>query len=265
MGEQMHYPGRIIRRGEADKALVRLIKARLNEVLGPDPALQLDAGNGEFGTRMESAVLLFQARHVDAHGRALKQDGQIGALTWSALFGAASLGAPARPASGSLQEQVLLVAAQEVEARVREVPRNSNSGPRVNEYLASVGLGPGFAWCCAFVHFCHQEAARALRIDNPMVRTGGCLHHWNKAPAAGAQRVLAVEARDDPSLVLPGMVFVMDHGAGLGHTGFVEACDGGWLTTIEGNTDASKTREGGGVYRLQRKVGEINKGFLLYR
>ena len=31
-----------------------------------------------------------------------------------------------------------------------------------------------------------------------------------------------------------------------------------------GNTDASLTREGGGVYRLKRKLGDINKGFIDY-
>ena len=33
---------------------------------------------------------------------------------------------------------------------------------------------------------------------------------------------------------------------------------------IEGNTDATKTREGGGVYRLARRIGEINRGFIAY-
>lgn len=56
----------------------------------------------------------------------------------------------------------------------------------------------------------------------------------------------------------------MDHGGGLGHTGLVEHVAGGLITTIEGNTDASKTREGGGVYRLTRKLTEINKGFIDY-
>ena len=40
--------------------------------------------------------------------------------------------------------------------------------------------------------------------------------------------------------------------------------DGGLMTTIEGNTDASKSREGGGVYRLRRKIVEANKGFVDY-
>ena len=60
------------------------------------------------------------------------------------------------------------------------------------------------------------------------------------------------------------MVFIMDFGGGAGHTGLVESVSGGLVTTIEGNTDASMTREGGGVYRLHRKVGDINKGFIDY-
>jgi len=51
---------------------------------------------------------------------------------------------------------------------------------------------------------------------------------------------------------------------GTGHTGLVEAVEGGFITTVEGNTDASKTREGGGVYRLTRKIVDINKGFIDY-
>lgn len=60
------------------------------------------------------------------------------------------------------------------------------------------------------------------------------------------------------------MVFIMDYGKGMGYTGFVERAAGGLLRTIEGNTDTSRTREGGGVYRLVRKVAEINKGFIDY-
>ncbi|MBM3449786.1 MAG: hypothetical protein FJX78_02155 [Armatimonadetes bacterium] len=34
---------------------------------------------------------------------------------------------------------------------VREVG-GPNQGPQVNEYLKSVGLGPGARWCAAFVY-----------------------------------------------------------------------------------------------------------------
>jgi len=40
--------------------------------------------------------------------------------------------------------------------------------------------------------------------------------------------------------------------------------NGGTLTTIEGNADASKSREGGGLHRLTRQIADISKGFIDY-
>jgi hypothetical protein len=259
----MRYPGRLIKVGETDARIVQALKRALNRALARETALLLDENNPHFGPRMKQVIKLFQARHVDADGRPLKQDGEVGSITWAVLFGPASVPRPATPADPFLARALRLAAGEEAKA-VREKPLNSNRGPQVNAYLARIGLDPGYAWCCAFVYWCFDEAALAVRRSNPMVRTGGCMRHWNAAPAAGARRIQAHEAVADPSLLRPGMVFIMDHGRGLGHTGFIEAVDGGFVSTIEGNTDASMTREGGGVYRLRRKLAEINKGYIDY-
>jgi hypothetical protein len=259
----MRYPGRLIKVGETDARIVQALKRALNRALARETALLLDESNANFGPRMKQVIKLFQARHVDADGRPLKQDGEIGSITWAVLFGPASVPRPATPADPFLARALRLAAGEEAKA-VREKPLNSNRGPQVNAYLARIGLDPGYAWCCAFVYWCFDEAALSVRRANPMVRTGGCMRHWNAAPAAGARRIPAHEAVADPSLLRPGMVFIMDHGRGLGHTGFIEAVDGGFVSTIEGNTDASMTREGGGVYRLRRKLAEINKGYIDY-
>jgi hypothetical protein len=259
----MRYPGRLIKVGETDARIVQALKRALNRALARETALLLDENNPNFGPRMKQVIKLFQARHVDADGRPLKQDGEVGSITWAVLFGPGSVPRPATPADPFLARALRLAAGEEAKA-VRERPLNSNRGPQVNTYLARIGLDPGYAWCCAFVYWCFDEAALAVRRTNPMVRTGGCMRHWNAAPAAGARRIQAHEAVADPSLLRPGMVFIMDHGRGLGHTGFIEAVDGGFVSTIEGNTDASMTREGGGVYRLRRKLAEINKGYIDY-
>jgi hypothetical protein len=259
----MRYPGRIIKAGEQDAVIVKELKCRLNKVMGSDPALKLDPTDANFGSKMKQVVKLFQTRNMDAAGRPLKQDGEVGSLTWAALFGDDTVPGSGTAVSGLLGK-VLQVAAGEEANHVREVPRNSNRGPQVDAYLTRAGVSPGLSWCCAFVYWCFDEAAQALGRNNPMVKTAGCLDHWNRARSAGAQRILASAAKNDPGLVKPGMVFIMDHGGGLGHTGLVESVAGGLLTTIEGNTDASKTREGGGVYRLTRKITEINKGFIDY-
>lgn len=260
----MQYPGRVIKRGERDARIVKAIKTALNRALALARSdLRLDPSNASFGATTQRAVRLFQARHVDAEGRPLQIDGVIGPISWAVLFGEAKVPA-VEGTPDPLLAKALKIAAGEEAAKVREVPRNSNKGPEVNQYLSCVGVPSGLPWCCAFVYWCFDEAARALGRDNPVVRTAGCLNHWNRAQRAGARRVSKAEAMANPGLVRPGMVFIMDFGRGAGHTGLVESVAGGFITTIEGNTDASKTREGGGVYRLKRKILDINKGFIDY-
>lgn len=261
----MPYPGRVIKLGERDARVVKAVKTALNRalVLSRRPGERLDPDNPHFGPKTKQAVKLFQAQHVDAEGRPLKMDGEIGSITWAVLFGADSVPAIDR-SDDALLARALDIAAGEEAKRVREVPRNSNRGPEVDVYLRRAGVPTGLPWCAAFVYWCFDEAALALGRPNPVVRTAGCLNHWNRAPSHGAARLLKHQAVADPGRVRPGMVFIMDFGGGKGHTGFVESVQGGFLATVEGNTDASKTREGGGVYRLTRKIVEINKGFIDY-
>ncbi|GFO58865.1 hypothetical protein GMST_11900 [Geomonas silvestris] len=261
----MRYPGRIIRKGEKDAQLVRAIKTKLNEALGfmDQPELMLDPKDGNFGPKMESAIRFYQSRHVDAEGMLLRQDGELGPNTWGALFGDDTVNASTTPRD-PLLAKVLQVAADEEAKKVREKPKNSNRGPEVDRYVASTGAPMGSSWCCAFVYWCFEQGAKAMGRTNPMVRTAGCLNHWEEARKKGTRSITADAAQENPALVESGMVFIMDHGSGMGHTGLVEKVTGGVVTTIEGNTDASKTREGGGVYRLVRKIGDINKGFIDY-
>lgn len=261
----MEYPGRVIRLGETAADVLAALATELNTqlVLQGDDVLVLNPQQPVFGPEMKRAVKLFQSRHVDADGSPLKADGEVGSITWAVLFGRQSV--PAAATSGDpLLRRVLEIAAGEEAKQVRERPMNSNEGPEVNQYLIRAGVSPGLAWCCAFVYWCFDEAADDLRRGNPMVRTAGCMDHWNRAPSRGARRVLRHQAVADPGLLRPGMVLIIDHGQGKGHTGLVESVAGGYVTTIEGNTDASLTREGGGVYRLSRKIADINKGFIDY-
>ncbi len=261
----MQYPGRVIKVGEADARIVRAVRARLNHRLGhaPRTALRLDERNPAFDAGLAQAVKLFQARNVDDEGQPLKQDGRLGPISWAVLFGEASVPVSAR-AADSYMARVVAIALAEAEKGVREVPANSNRGPRVEQYQSRAHSRPGLAWCCSFVYWCMDEGAKAVGRDNPMICTAGCLDHWNRAGAAGVRRIRKASALQDPALLSPGMIFIMDHGGGLGHTGIVASISGGYLATVEGNTDASRTREGGGVYRLTRKIGEINLGYIDY-
>ena len=78
----MNYPKRIIKKGEADKTIVKIIQAKLNEICcGP---IIVD---GAFEGKTISAVKLFQSTRKDKNGNSLIADGKIGAITWESLFG----------------------------------------------------------------------------------------------------------------------------------------------------------------------------------
>ena len=248
------FPGSTVRRNSPHTRAVRAVQARLGE-LGCGP---LEAG-GTFGPRTESAVRLFQSRFPDRGGAPLAVDGQVGPVTWAALFGPASL--PPMPEGGALAAAALRHAGRKV--GVLEDPPGSNGGREVEAFLDSVGLGAGHAWCAAFVYWCVDRAAAELGRPNLMPRTGGVLDMWRKAKKAGLPCVPAAEARARPSLVTSGMVFVMDHGGGRGHTGFVRSFSDGRLATVEGNSNNGGSREGTGVFELARRtLGAVNAGFI---
>ena len=251
----MNYPNRLIRQGDTNKVIVKAIqKALNNKKCGPL------AEDGDFGPKTKRAVQLFQTLHTDASGQALKADGIVGAITWFQLFDSEVTVAPVLK---TLLNQAVGVA--EMQVGILESPPNSNRGPKVDEYLRSVGLDPvgnSYSWCAAFVYWCFDEAAKSLAQPNPLFKTAGVLQHWNKSTA---RHIKPAEAQANLGLIIPGSLFIIDHGQGLGHTGIVERLDGGNLITIEGNTNPSRSRNGYGVFRLTtRKVKDINKGFLVY-
>ncbi|MEO8416130.1 MAG: CHAP domain-containing protein [Ginsengibacter sp.] len=254
----MNYPNRVIKKGEADAAIVNAVQDQLNAT-GCGPVTV----NGIFDDSTVSAVKLFQTRHADAAGTPLKADGQVGPISWSVLFGAVNL-----PVNNEAPSQ-LLVKTLEIAASqigVIESPPNSNRGPQVDVYLKTVGLNPEgqhYSWCAAFVYWCFQQSVNELNLPkNPLVKTAGCLEHWRRATCAKITKQAALK---DPSLVKPGFVFIIDHGHGAGHTGLVESSQGGLLTTIEGNTNQQLSSNGYGVFRLnRRKIVDITKGFLDY-
>ncbi len=247
MPELIAYPRRALRPGDARVDVVRQLQARLNQ-LGCGPVDE----DGVFGNETKSAVLLFQTR------RALTPDGVVGPATWAELFGAP---APVHDPASPLLREALAAARTQID--VREL--SANRGPEVDGYLRAVGLDPErgqYPWCAAFVYWCFARASEVSGTPNPCVRTAGCLDHWVRSPAAA--RVSAEAALDDPALVAPGSVFIVDHGHGKGHTGLVARVEAGVLVTLEGNTNPGGSREGDGVYERRRPIAAINTGFLDY-
>ena len=133
------------------------------------------------------------------------------------------------------------------EIGVREI--GTNRGPRVETYLASVGLPPGNPWCAAFVAWCIQQAALRRKATVEWPRTGYC-----PSIAAWAKRMGKILTEPQP-----GQVFLLRLSVGgttrFAHTGIVERVQGEILHTIEGNTNERGGREGIGVFERTRTLG----------
>lgn len=251
----MNFPKRIIKEGEKDTKVVKAIQQRLIEL-----GIGNLQGTGVFGAKTKSAVKLFQSTHRDRFGNLLQADGKVGSITWEALFGPDTIPVNDAPINGLLDEAIKFALTQ---VGVMEDPVGSNKGPEVNQYLASVGLPPGQFWCAAFVYFCFDKAAQKLGRKNPLVKTGGSLDHWNRT---NAKKIKAADALNNPALIKPGHIFIIDHGGGHGHTGIVQKVEGGFIHTIEGNSNIDGSANGIGVFNLpNRKIASVNRGYIEYK
>lgn len=251
----MQYPNKIIKAGETNKPIVKAVQQRLNEVgVGPLEVI------GIYGPKTTNAVKLFQATHRDQNGNPLEIDGKIGSVTWAILFEQQVVPVVANATTNSLLTEALNIAISQV--GVMEDPPGSNRGKKVEEYLASVGLDGGFFWCAAFLYWCFQKASDKLGRTNPVLKTGHCMTHWRDTKA---KKILSADAINNPALIKPGHIFIINTGGSHGHTGMIESVEGGFIHTIEGNTNPSGSSNGIGVFRNTRKIAKINRGFLEYK
>lgn len=259
----MNYPG-LLRKGSKGTA-VQIVQRRLRELGYQFPGYRRKEllADGDFGPVTEEAVCEFQMQHTDGSGNPLVVDGAVGPLTWEVLFGVAGVpfvrSAPQRTGPARFMADTLEVAASQV--GVRESPKNSNRGPEVDRYLESVGLGGGYAWCAAFVYWCAKETAGGRGLTEvPLVKTSWTPSIWNwarkRSLGVEPEEVLNRKVKLDPGclFLLHGMV---DGRARVKHVGFVASSEGGFIHTIEGNTNKAGSREGGGVYRLRRKISSV--------
>jgi hypothetical protein len=177
-----------------------------------------------------------------------------------------------------MNQTVVDVALKEV--GVREVPLNSNRGPRVEVYQKYVGAWLiGGPWCAAFASWCFAQAFPAA---NPAGKqSAAIMGFWARnKDRADFVRFTPADVKAGKFKIEPGDLFVMCSDAAKvpqvqadkikGHTGHVGICDGKMSSatkfgTVEGNTNAGGSREGGGVYHRSRSLDEAKLvGFVRY-
>jgi hypothetical protein len=113
-----------------------------------------------------------------------------------------------------------------------------NSGFEVNQYLKSVGLNSGNAWCMSLQYYCFWKTG--LKV--PIKRSGNCQVVYEDAQKRGRQTSYKSKVHD---------LLIWRLGATRsGHVGrIVKDLGMGWVNTIEGNVGNPQ-----GVYIIKRHI-----------
>lgn len=130
---------------------------------------------------------------------------------------------------------------------VRELT-GKNDGPEVEKYLASVGLGKGYAWCAAFTAY----NLNAFDVPNPNSA-------WSPSWAQSKDIIWTPKGNKANNKVKPGDCFTLYYYSlkRVGHVGFVVSETNTHFITIEGNTNDGGSREGDGVYKKKRAKSKV--------
>lgn len=142
----------------------------------------------------------------------------------------------------------------EREIGVEEID-GTNCGPRVNLYKAATNLPPGepWPWCAAFVCWVVREAMKAAggtyTFQRPTTAGAWAFEAWSRAQDNSTH---TKKPHDGDIKFGDIVIFTFSH-IGIA----VEDADGGFVKTVEGNTDAQGSREGGGVFAKVRSLSKI--------
>ena len=142
------------------------------------------------------------------------------------------------------------------EVGVEEID-GTNCGPRVNEYKATTWLPPteAWPWCAAFIDWvvmkAMEECGETYSFQRPKTAGAWDLENWSKKQDDSTNT-----KRSPGSDIKAGDIVIFK----FSHVGFAVADadkETATVKTIEGNTDAAGSREGGGVYLKRRKLSQI--------
>jgi hypothetical protein len=140
-----------------------------------------------------------------------------------------------------------LVSVAESQVGVRE-KTGKNDGKEVEKYLHTTGLGKGYAWCAAFLTWCHNE----VNIPNPK---SAYSPDWFRSNVVYER----MQLKDMGFISKPGQVFGLyfESKRRIAHVGMITGETKFSYNTIEGNTNDGGSRDGDGVYKMIRNKRSI--------
>ena len=124
---------------------------------------------------------------------------------------------------------------------VQEIGR-SNRGKQVDAYLRMVGAGLGNPWCAGLTFWCKQEAADALKVDNPFIKSAYTPDIGNFARERSI--LIPCHGPNGFNKPQPGDDFLVMGPSRFHHTGIVESAESDSWTSIEGNSNSDGSRDG---------------------
>lgn len=150
-----------------------------------------------------------------------------------------------------------IVKTAEAEVGTREID-GTNCGPRVNEYKAATFLPSWqpWPWCAAFVCWVVREAAKDAGVTfTKTFRRPATAGAWDFENWSRAQDNSTWTKKPHRGDIEPGDIVIFK----FSHIGIAlsKPDKDGNVRTVEGNTDAAGSREGGGVWRKTRHVSKI--------
>ena len=199
-------------------------------------------------TQKEAALVQYGLSALGLYdGRKRGVPGPKTRAAWDAYFSGA------KPEPVSLDQKLVSLARAEV--GVREEPMDSNRGARVEEYQAATWLkGSGWPWCAAFICWLFKEAGLSYK-ERPKTAGAWDFENWAKGSSKA-------QLRKGSGTIKAGDIVIFT----FSHIGIAVADEqGGIIETVEGNTDAGGSREGGGVYLKTRRKGQVRSWINLQR
>lgn len=151
----------------------------------------------------------------------------------------------------SLPPKIVKIARAEIGTRETG---NTNCGIRVNEYKSATWLPPkeSWPWCAAFVDWVVMKAMETdgpYSFKRPQTAGAWALEDWS------LDQDESTNTKTDPgSDIKAGDIVIFK----FSHVGFaIGTPRDDLLPTVEGNTDGSGSRDGGGVWAKTRKLSQI--------
>lgn len=151
----------------------------------------------------------------------------------------------------SIADKIVAIARAEI--GVEEID-GSNCGPRVNEYKAATNLPhkEAWPWCAAFIDWIVMQAmaGESYTFKRPTTAGAWDLERWSREQDESTQtkRYPGNDIRSGDIII-----FTFSH-VGLAVGGPNRSL---YVPSIEGNTDAEGSREGGGVWQKMRHISKI--------